>query len=147
MKIAVGSDHAGVQLKDHLVARLRGQGHEVADLGTQGTASVDYPDFAAQVARAVAGGSAERGVLVCGTGQGMAMAANRVSGVRAAVVSDTFSARATRGHNDANVLCLGQRVVGYGVAEEIVDVFLATPFEGGRHAGRVAKVNALDRAE
>lgn len=146
MKIVIGSDHAGLQLKEHLATRLRGQGHDVEDIGTHTNASVDYPDFAVQVARAVAGGSAERGVLVCGTGQGMAMAANRVPGVRAAVVADTFSARATRGHNDANVLCLGQRVIGAGLAEDILDVFLTTAFEGGRHAGRVAKIGTIGEA-
>lgn len=144
MQIVAGSDHAGLSLKDALVARLRAQGHDVEDVGTNAASSVDYPDYAMAVSRAVAEGRAERGLLVCGTGQGMAMAANRISGVRAAVVSDTFSAKATRAHNDANVLCLGQRVVGSGLAEEIVDAFLATAFEGGRHAGRVAKVMALD---
>jgi ribose 5-phosphate isomerase B len=143
MRIAAGSDHAGLSLREALVARLRAQGHEVEDLGTHGPASVDYPDYAEAVARAVADGAAERGLLVCGTGQGMAMAANRIPGVRAAVVADTFTARATRAHNDANVLCIGQRVVGPGLAEDIVDAFLATPFEGGRHAGRVAKLMAL----
>lgn len=144
MHIVAGSDHAGLQLKDHLVARLRAQGHTVEDLGTSTSASCDYPDFAVPVARAVGEGRAERGLLVCGTGQGMAMTANRVPGVRAAVVADPFSAKATRAHNDANVVCIGQRVVGPGVAEEIVDAFVATPFEGGRHAGRVAKFMALD---
>lgn len=144
MRIVAGSDHAGVSLKDHLVARLREQGHEVEDVGTNGTASVDYPDFGTKVARAVSEGRADRGLLVCGTGQGMAMTANRVPGVRAAVVSDTFTARATRAHNDANVLCLGQRVIGHGVAEDIVDAFLRTEFEGGRHAGRIAKINGMD---
>jgi ribose 5-phosphate isomerase B len=144
MRIVAGSDHAGLALKTHLVERLRGQGQEVEDLGTFGSASVDYPDFALAVARAVADGRADRGLLVCGTGQGVAMTANRVAGVRAAVVADTFSAKATRAHNDANVLCLGQRVVGPGLAEDIVDLFLATPFEGGRHAGRVEKMMALD---
>jgi ribose 5-phosphate isomerase B len=113
-------------------------------VGTHEAASTDYPDWAAPVARAVAAGQAEFGLLVCGTGQGMAMAANRVPGVRAAVVADTFSARATRAHNDANVLCLGQRIVGTGVAEDILDAFLATPYEGGRHAARVAKLSALE---
>lgn len=144
MRIVAGADHAGVTLKDHLVARLRAQGHEVEDVGTHGPASVDYPDFASAVGNAVREGRAERGLLVCGTGQGMAMAANRIPGVRAAVVSDTFSARATRAHNDANVLCIGQRVIGFGPAEDIVDTFVAAPFEGGRHANRVAKITALE---
>lgn len=144
MRIVVGSDHAGLALKDHLAARLRVQGHDLEDVGTNSTASVDYPDLANAVGRALSGGRAELGILVCGTGQGMAMTANRIPGIRAGVVSDTFSARATRAHNDANVLCLGQRVVGPGLAEDIVDVFLQTQFEGGRHAGRVEKMMAVD---
>lgn len=146
MRIVAGADHAGVTLKDHLVARLRAQGHEVEDVGTHGPASVDYPDFASAVGNAVREGRAERGLLVCGTGQGMAMAANRIPGVRAAVVSDTFSARATRAHNDANVICIGQRVIGFGPAEDIVDTFVSAPFEGGRHANRVAKITALEQS-
>lgn len=144
MRFVAGSDHAGLSLKQLLVAHLRAKGIEVEDLGTHEAASTDYPDWAAPVARAVAAGQADFGLLVCGTGQGMAMGANRVPGVRAAVVADTFSARATRAHNDANVLCLGQRIVGTGVAEDILDAFLATPYEGGRHAARVAKLSALE---
>ena len=144
MRFVAGSDHAGLPLKQLLVAHLRAKGIEVEDMGTHEAASTDYPDWAAPVARAVAAGQAEFGLLVCGTGQGMAMAANRVPGVRAAVVADTFSARATRAHNDANVLCIGQRIVGTGVAEDILDAFLATPYEGGRHAARVAKLSALE---
>ena len=144
MRFVAGSDHAGLSLKQLLVAHLRAKGIEVEDLGTHEAASTDYPDWAAPVARAVAAGQADFGLLVCGTGQGMAMAANRVPGVRAAVVADTFSARATRAHNDANVLCIGQRIVGTGVAEDILDAFLATPYEGGRHAARVAKLSALE---
>ncbi len=144
MRIVVGSDHAGLVLKDHLAAWLRAQGHEVDDLGTNTSASVDYPDLAVAVARAIAGARAECGLLVCGTGQGMAMTANRIPGIRAAVCSETFSARASRAHNDANVLCIGQRVVGAGLAEDIVDAFLGTDFEGGRHAGRLEKMMAND---
>lgn len=144
MRIVVGSDHAGFVLKDHLAARLRGQGHVVEDIGTNSTASVDYPDLAVAVARAIAEERAECGLLVCGTGQGMAMTANRVPGIRAAVCSETFSAHASRAHNDANVLCIGQRVVGAGLAEDIVDAFLGTQFEGGRHAGRIEKMMAND---
>jgi ribose 5-phosphate isomerase B len=143
MKIVAGSDHAGLSLKTVLVERLRAAGHEVVDVGTHSAASCDYPDFANAVAGQVSKGEAERGLLVCGSGQGMAMAANRVPGVRAAVVADTFSARATRLHNDANVLCLGERVVGGGLAGDIVDIFYSTAFEGGRHAGRVAKMMAI----
>lgn len=146
MVVAVGADHAGVALKDALVAYLGARGVEVVDFGTHGTASVDYPDFAVQVARAVAGGRADSGLLVCGTGQGMAMAANKIAGVRAAVVAEPFSAAMTRAHNDANVLCIGARVVGGGVAEAILDAWLGTAFEGGRHARRVGGIVALDAA-
>ena len=144
MKIITGSDHGGLSLKRVLIERMRGQGHDVVDVGTDSSASCDYPDYAVLVARAVAAGEAEFGLLVCGTGQGMAMSANRVPGVRAAVVSDTFSAHATREHNDANVLCLGERVVGPGLAGEILDTFLGASFEGGRHAGRVAKLSRIN---
>lgn len=144
MKIITGSDHGGLSLKRVLIERMRGQGHEVGDVGTDSSASCDYPDYAVLVARAVAAGEAEFGLLVCGTGQGMAMSANRVPGVRAAVVSDTFTAHATREHNDANVLCLGERVVGPGLAGEILDTFLGASFEGGRHAGRVAKLSRIN---
>ncbi len=140
MKIALGADHAGVEAKRRLADLLRREGHEVADLGTQGEASVDYPDFAQAVARAVAGGSAPRGILVCGTGIGMSIAANKVPGVRAAKCNDPLEARLARAHNDANVLCLGARVTDLSVMEEMVREFLATPFEGGRHARRVAKM-------
>ena len=144
MRFVAGSDHAGLPLKQLLVAHLRAKGIEVEDVGTHEASSTDYPDWAVPVARAVGAGQADFGLLVCGTGQGMAMAANRIPGVRAAVVADTFSARATRAHNDANVLCLGQRVVGTGLAEDILDAFLVTPYEGGRHAARVAKLAALE---
>ena len=147
MRIAAGSDHAGLSLKNTLIERLKAAGNDVADLGTHSSASCDYPDFAAAVGQAVASGAADRGLLVCGTGQGMAMAANRIAGVRAAVVADAFSARATRQHNDANVLCLGERVVGGGVAGDIADAFFKTEFEGGRHAGRVAKMMALGESK
>ncbi len=146
MRILTGSDHGGLSLKKLLVERLRAQGHEVVDVGTDTTTSCDYPDFAVPVARGVAAGEADFGLLVCGTGQGMAMTANRVPGVRAAVVGDTFTAKATRQHNDANVLCLGERVVGPGLAAEILDQFLATAFEGGRHIGRIAKIARVQGA-
>ncbi len=143
-KILMGSDHAGLALKralgDHLVA----QGYEVEDLGTHDTASTDYPDHAHRVAEAVARG-AGLGILVCGTGIGMSIAANRHRGVRAALCADTFSARMTRLHNDANVLCLGARTVGPGLAEDIVDAFLGASFEGGRHARRVEKIEPEGR--
>ncbi len=141
MKISVGADHAGYQLKAELVERLQKQGHEVTDHGTNGAGSVDYPDFAAAVCRDVASGKSERGLLVCGTGQGMAMTANRYREIRAAVCADTFSARATRAHNNANILCLGARVVGPGLAGEILDAFMSSEFEGGRHQKRIDKIN------
>ena len=142
MRIVVGSDHAGLDLKRELVAWLGEQGHEVQDLGVHQHESVDYPDFARPVAQAVAAGEADRGLLCCGTGQGMAMTANKVPGVRAAVCADTFTAHATREHNDANVLCLGQRVVGGGLARDILAAFLDAEFEGGRHARRVGKIES-----
>jgi ribose 5-phosphate isomerase B len=140
MKIAIGADHAGVTLKDDLAAWLRERGHEVVDHGTAGASSVDYPDFADRVSRAILGGEAERGLLVCGTGVGMAIAANRHRGIRAVNCSDVFTAKMSRGHNDANVLAIGARVVGAGLARELVEAFLGQAFEGGRHAGRVAKL-------
>jgi ribose 5-phosphate isomerase B len=142
MRIALGADHGGVDLKDSLAQHLRDAGHSVADLGTHGGESVDYPDFGRAVAEAIAGGTADRGILVCGTGQGMAMTANKVRGVRAGVVSDTFSARMIVEHNNAQVLSLGARVVGPGLAETIVDAFLSASFEGGRHARRVGKIES-----
>ena len=142
MKIAVGADHAGYELKQRLTEALQRHGHEVLDLGTHGTQSVDYPDFAGAVADAVAAGRAERGLLVCGTGIGMSIRANREPGVRAAKCNDPLEARMARAHNDANVLCLGARVLDASVAEELVSLFLSTPFEGGRHAARVAKLGS-----
>lgn len=142
MKIAVGADHAGYELKQRLAEALQRQGHEVLDLGTHGTQSVDYPDYAGAVAGAVAGGRAERGLLVCGTGIGMSIRANREPGVRAAKCNDPLEARMARAHNDANVLCIGARVIDATVAEELVSLFLTTPFEGGRHAARVAKLGS-----
>ncbi len=138
--VAIASDHAGVALKGVLVEELRTLGHEVLDLGTNATASVDYPDFGHALAEAVAAGRAERGVVVCGTGIGISIAANRHAGVRAAVCHDATSARLAREHNDANVLALGARLIGEEVAKECLRVFLATDFAGGRHTGRVAKL-------
>lgn len=140
MRIALGADHAGVQAKQQLREALAGAGHEVSDLGTQGEASVDYPDFAQAVARAVADGRAERGVLVCGTGIGMCISANKVEGIRAAKVNDPYEAKMARQHNDANVICFGARVIDPSVMLESARVFLETPFEGGRHARRVEKM-------
>ncbi len=141
MKIALGADHAGYDLKEHLARFLRQQGHEVQDLGTFSHESVDYPDFAAAVARSVTGGEAERGLLVCGTGIGVAIAANKHRGIRAANCNDLFGARMARAHNDANVLTLGGRIVGPGLAEEIVRTFLDTAWEDGRHRRRVEKID------
>ncbi|MCI1691126.1 MAG: ribose 5-phosphate isomerase B [Actinomyces sp.] len=146
MRIAMGSDHAGFELKEHLARRLRDQGHEVIDVGTHSTQSCDYPVFGEAAARKVASGEADRAVLVCGTGQGIGMSANKVAGVRCAIVSEAFSARLSREHNDANALAIGARVVGPGVAEEIVDVWLATDFLGGRHARRVAQIDRVGAA-
>jgi len=139
--VAVGADHAGVALKGALAAALRAAGQEVLDLGTDGSASVDYPDFAQAVARAVANGEARFGVLVCGTGIGMAIAANRHPGIRAAVLHDTTEARLTRAHNDANIACFGARLIGEEVARDSLAAFLATPYEGGRHDRRIAKLS------
>ncbi len=138
--IAIASDHAGYDLKTTLARELAEMGYDVLDLGTDGTQSVDYPDFAAALAKVVRAGEAERGVLICGTGIGMAMAANRHPGVRAAVCWDETSARLTREHNDANVLALGARLLGTEVAKDCLRTFLTTDFAGGRHVGRVAKI-------
>lgn len=143
MKLAFGSDHAGFALKSELAAQAAAAGHEILDLGTHSEDRVDYPDFGEAVGRAVASGRADLGVCVCGSGIGIAMAANKVAGVRAAVVSDVTSARLAREHNDANVVCLGQRLIGPEVAREALVTFLASPFEGGRHAPRVAKLDRL----
>ncbi|MFI4999028.1 MAG: ribose 5-phosphate isomerase B [Reyranellales bacterium] len=139
--IAVASDHAGFDLKEILKRDLQQAGHDVLDLGTNSTASVDYPDFGKAVADAIASGKVERGVLVCGTGIGISIAANRNPKVRAAVVHDVTSARLSREHNDANVVAFGQRLIGSEVAREALKVFLSTKFEGGRHVGRVAKLS------
>jgi ribose 5-phosphate isomerase B len=144
MRIITGSDHAGFDLKCDLMSFLEQQGHAVVDAGTTVKERCDYPDYAAAVAGAVASGEADWGLLVCGTGIGMAMSANKVRGIRAAVVSDAFSARATRLHNDANVLCLGERVVGAGLAREILSAWLAAEYEGGRHQARIDKMMALE---
>jgi len=137
MRIVVASDHAGVDLKARLVELVGEAGHEARDLGPADESSVDYPNFAHVVAEAVAAGEAERGILICGTGIGMSMTANRHPGVRAALCHDAFTAEMARRHNDANVLCMGARVIGGGVAEQVVRIFLETPFEGGRHQRRV----------
>ncbi len=139
--IAIASDHGGVELKALLAADLAELGWSVLDLGTDGTASVDYPDFALKVADALAARLAERGLLICGTGIGISIAANRHAHIRAALVHDAFGARMARQHNDANVLVLGGRTTGPEVARDCLRIFLETPFEGGRHARRVAKLS------
>lgn len=147
-RVAVASDHAGFALKAELVAHLRAIGvGEVLDLGPESDGRVDYPDYAARVARAVQRGEVDAGVLICGTGIGMSMTANRFSGVRAALVHDAFTARMARNHNDAQILCLGARVLDADRARELVDLFFSEGFEGGRHAGRVARIDAAARDE
>jgi ribose 5-phosphate isomerase B len=138
--IAIASDHAGYDLKTTLAQELAEMGYEVLDLGTDGSQSVDYPDFGSSLAEVIRTGEVERGILICGTGIGMSMAANRHPGVRAAVCWDETSARLTREHNDANVLALGARLLGVEVAKDCLRTFLSTDFAGGRHAGRVAKL-------
>lgn len=140
LTIALASDHGGVELKDMLKGELQKRGFEVLDLGTDGSASVDYPDYAEKMAEAIKSGKVSRGVLMCGTGIGISIAANRHAHIRAALVHDGFGARMARLHNDANVLVLGGRTIGPEIAKECVDLFLSTEFEGGRHQLRVAKL-------
>lgn len=144
LRIALGADHAGFPLKEELKAYLEGQGIIYDDLGTYSPEPVDYPDIALRVAEAVAQGRFERGILICGTGIGASVAANKVPGVRAALCHDTFSARCSRAHNDSNILTLGARVIGFGLAKEIVNVWLNTEFEGGRHAVRLEKIKRIE---
>ena len=143
-RIALASDHAGFELKQHLAARLAEQGHAIVDHGTHSTESVDYPIFCAAAARSVRDGDADVGIVMGGSGQGEQLAANKVRGIRAALCNCLYTARMARQHNDANVLSIGARVVGYGLAEEIVDLFLATEFEGGRHARRIQLITDLE---
>ena len=142
--VVIGSDHGGYALKQDIMKHLEESGVEFKDVGCYSEASVDYPEIAEALCAEITGGNAELGILVCGTGIGMSMAANKVKGIRAAACSDTFSARFTRMHNDANVLCLGGRGVGPGLAIDLVDLFLNTEFEGGRHQRRVDKVMAIE---
>lgn len=147
MRIAIGSDHAAYELKQHLVPWVTELGHDVDDHGTDSTESVDYPPIMAGVGRAVASGSVDRGIVLGGSGQGEQIAANKVRGVRAALCNDLFTAKMARAHNDANVLAIGARVVGQGLAEEIVKVWLSTPFDGGRHARRVEQIARIESEE
>jgi ribose 5-phosphate isomerase B len=144
MKIAIGADHAGFELKNQLGEVLRQTGHEVCDFGTNSAESTDYPDYAGRVAQAVAAGTAERGVLVCGSGVGMSIAANKVRGIRAVLGVTPEEVRLTRAHNNANVLTLGARFTDAAAARELLRVFLEVQFEGGRHERRVAKISRLE---
>ena len=144
MKIAVGADHGGFELKEEIKKHLEEKGFEIKDFGTYSTNSCDYPDYALPVAEAVAKKEFDFGILICGTGIGIGIAANKVPGIRAALCSDTFSAHATRQHNDANILTMGARVVGPGLALDIVDTFLSAKFEGDRHIKRIAKIAAIE---
>lgn len=145
MRIAIGSDHRGFHLKEQLQALLRSAGHEVIDEGANGAESVDYPDFAALVAKKVSDHSVDRGILICGTGIGMAIAANKFPGVRAAPCHDEVTAEISRRHNDLNVLCLSADMLSPRIAARMVDVWMKTPFEGGRHQRRVSKINDLEK--
>ena len=145
MRIAIGADHAGFALKQHLVGTLARLGHEVDDRGTHSEAAVDYPPICADVARLVTSGKAERGIVIGGSGQGEQLAANKVRGARAALCNDLYTARLSREHNDANVLAIGGRIVGFGLADEIVALWLATAFEGGRHQRRIDQITDIER--
>ncbi|MDQ0113572.1 ribose 5-phosphate isomerase B [Paenibacillus harenae] len=146
MKIAIGADHAGYVLKDVVVPFIESLGHEIVDVGCDCSQSVDYPDYALPVCDLVASGEADRGILICGTGIGMSIAANKVKGIRCALVHDLFSAKATREHNDTNVLAMGERIIGPGVAQEIIRIWLETPFSHGeRHLGRLNKVAQIEQ--
>ena len=148
MKIAVACDHGGLNLKRAMIAYVEKLGHEVVDFGTNTFDSCDYPDYAAKVCKDITSGAsgADRGILICGTGIGISIAANKFKGIRASLCGDVFSAKATREHNDSNVLCMGERVTGVGLAEMIVDAWIETEFAGGRHARRVEKISELEKA-
>jgi ribose 5-phosphate isomerase B len=145
MKIMIGCDHGGFELKVKIVLHLRDQGYEVEDTGANNSKAVDYPSYAVKVGQAVAAGEVERGILVCGTGTGMCIAANRISRVRAVVANEPYAAKMSRRHNDSNVLCLGGRLIGLGMAMEILNVWLNESFEGGRHQRRVELIDTLTR--
>jgi ribose 5-phosphate isomerase B len=147
MKVTIGSDHAGFDLKQHIIQTLKELGHDVDDLGTHSTEPVDYPPICAAVARRVAKGDADRGIVLGGSGQGEQISANKVHGVRAALCNDLYSAKYSRLHNDANVLSMGGRVVGTGLADEILNVWLTTDFQGGRHVTRIEQIHAIEIEE
>ncbi|GAE87287.1 ribose 5-phosphate isomerase B [Acetivibrio straminisolvens] len=144
MKIGIGSDHGGYNLKREIIDFLKKREYEVIDFGTYGTDSVDYPDFGLKVAEAVKGGECDRGIVVCGTGVGISISANKVPGIRAAVCTNSYMARMSREHNDANILALGERVVGLDLALDIVDTWLKAEFQGGRHSARVGKIGEIE---
>jgi ribose 5-phosphate isomerase B len=146
MRIAIGADHAGFQLKEHLKETLITLGHHVDDHGTHGETSVDYPPICAAVGRAVVGGQADRGIVLGGSGQGEQIAANKVRGVRAALCNDLYTARMSRQHNDANVMSMGGRIVAFGLADEILKVWLDTPYEGGRHQTRLNQIAEIEQS-
>ncbi len=145
MRIAIGADHAGFELKQHLVETLKSLGHDVDDRGTHSTASVDYPPICAEVGHLVATGHADRGIVIGGSGQGEQIAANKVNGVRAALCNDLYTARMSRAHNDANVMAIGGRIVAGGLADEILTIWLATPFDGGRHQRRIDQITQIEQ--
>ncbi len=145
MRIALGSDHGGYELKELIKEHLQKKGYELEDFGTSSTDSCDYPRFALAVGEAVAAGAYDRGILVCGTGVGISIAANKIPGIRCALAGDCFTAKATREHNDANILALGGRVTGPGLALEIVDIWLETEFQGGRHKNRVDLITEIEK--
>jgi ribose 5-phosphate isomerase B len=146
VKVAIASDHGGISIRKEIISLMKEMNIDFIDLGCECETSVDYPDYALTVAEKVAKGEVDRGILICGTGIGMSIAANKVKGVRCALVHDTFSAKATREHNDSNILAMGERVIGSGLAREIAKIWLTTSFEGGRHANRVKKVTDYEEA-
>lgn len=147
MKIAIGNDHTAVAMKNHITKYLEEQGHEIINFGTDSEERCDYPIYGKKVADAVASGECERGILICGTGIGISLAANKVKGIRAAVCSESYSARLTRLHNNANIIAFGARVVGEATAEAIVDAFIGTDYEGGRHQKRIDMITAIEQGE
>lgn len=145
MKIVMGADHAGYRLKDEIKPLIESLGHEVLDVGCHCGDSVDYPDYAAEACNKIVAGEADKGILICGTGIGMSIAANKIAGIRCALVHDTFSAKATREHNDTNVLAMGERIIGPGLAQDIVKLWLETPFsKAERHQNRINKVKQIE---
>ena len=147
MKIAIGNDHTAVAMKNHITKYLEEQGHEIINFGTDSEERCDYPIYGKKVADAVASGQCERGILICGTGIGISLAANKVKGIRAAVCSESYSAKLTRLHNDANIIAFGARVVGEATAEAIVDAFIGAEYEGGRHQKRIDMITAIEQGE